>query len=241
MLDITRYSGFADLLQSVDEKHRLELMEYLQNAPLWLISEITVNKLPAGKIFIYEGHPVTNIYLLVEGEIRAIDYHILGVEYEYTRIKAFNTFGSMEVYLNKEKYETSMATVTDSVILSIPRRSFEKWISTEPTAIRKDVKLLLDYMLDQAKKERIFLFLQGTARIVFVMHDLYAQQNINGICKLRITIEEIASMSGVSTKTVNRAMANMKDLGFISREGHQIIIDKEQANKMDIYLSKKIN
>ncbi len=236
-------SGYKKIFREIDklpEKNQEQLVDYLYSAPLWIFDKMRVMHLDENEIFIREDSPVDYIYLLVEGTVKAVDYRVLGVEYEYMRMNAFNTFGPMELYLDAPKYETTLATITKCTLIAIDYESFARWLRNDPMVIQKDIKLLLTYLLEQTKKERVFLFLHGVDRFILVLYRLYKQYEKNGYCELKMTIDEYANISGLSRKTLNRAISTLKSKNFITRAGHSIIITKEQFKLMDDFLASKI-
>lgn len=236
-------SGYKKIFREIDklpEPNQQELIDYLYSAPLWIFDKMRVMHLDENQIFIREDSPVDYIYLLVDGTVKAVDYRVLGVEYEYMRMTAFNTFGPMELYLDAPTYETTLATATKCTLIAIDCESFSRWLRSDSLVIQKDIKLLLTYLLEQTKKERIFLFLHGADRFILVLTRLYKQYAKNGFCELKMTIDEYANISGLSRKTLNRAISSLKAQNFITRSGHSIIISKEQFEMMDEFLANKI-
>ena len=53
--------------------------------------------------------------------------------------------------------------------------------------------------------------------------------------------QEIAERSGLSIKTVNRAVKKMEENGFISRNGRKILISSEQYFKIKSYLDSIVD
>lgn len=236
-MDDSGYKRIFKEIEKLPKKNQNQLIDYLYSAPLWLFDKMRIVNLDEEEIFVREDTLVENVYLLVEGTVKAVDYRVLGVEYEFMRIDAFNTFGPMELYLNESYYQTTLAAITKCTFIAIDSDSFNTWLNTDAMVIQKDIKMLLGYLLEQTKKERLFLFLHGTDRFVLVLTRLYAQYENDDVCELKLTIDEYANISGLSRKTLNRAIAALKAKGHITRLGHSIIINQDQFRQMNEYLS----
>ena len=114
------------LIESLGRQEREYLEDYLAEAPLWLMQSFQIQRLPRGTIFIREEEEVNMIYILVKGVVRAVDHRVLGIAYDYMRFEPIKVFGTMEILLDREIYETTLSTVTDCTLLVISRHKFEK-------------------------------------------------------------------------------------------------------------------
>ena len=104
------------------------LNNYLSNAPYWLIESLCVVKKPKDKLIVEENAKADTIYILVDGTVRAVDYRIKGVAYDYMWFYAVEVFGSMELFFNIPKYMTTLKTVTDCTFLVLSREQYRRWI-----------------------------------------------------------------------------------------------------------------
>ncbi|MEE1306178.1 MAG: Crp/Fnr family transcriptional regulator [Agathobacter sp.] len=209
---------------------------YLSNAPYWLIESIKVIHKKKNTVFVEENEPVDYVYMLVEGTVRAIDYRIAGVAYDYMWFNSTKTFGAMEIFYKIPLYMTTLMTVTDCTMLKISKKNYEKWIWDDKNALKMEIESTGRMTLEQNLEGRVFLFLQGTDRIVYFFARNYEREKTDKTVTFEISRQEIAERSGFSVKTVNRAIKKMEEDGYISKKGHKIIITNEQYKKMREYL-----
>lgn len=228
------------LIESLEKREREYLEDYLAQAPLWLMQSFQIQQLGKGTIFIREAEAVTMIYILVKGTVRAIDHRVLGIAYDFMRFEPIKVFGTMEILLDRDTFETTLSTVTDCTLLAVSRRQFEKWLKSDRHALLLEIKNMGNYLLEQAKKERIFLFLQGEDRMVLLFMGLYEHNRENGSCRLRITRQELSESSGLCIKTVNRSVKSMEEEGYITKKGYTIEISQEQYLKMKEFIADKV-
>lgn len=212
------------------------LRKYLRNAPYWLIETMQLVKKDKNVVFIEENAPADHIYILLEGGIRAVDYRVKGFAFDFMRINSVNIFGSMECFFKIDDYMTTLMTTCPSTFLIISRKNYERWIWEDKNALQMDIASMGAYLLEQTRVNRLFLFLQGTDRIIYIFTRSFEKGKATGDFCLDMSRQELAERSGFSIKTVNRSVKKLEEDGFISRKGHKIMISQEQYNRMKEYL-----
>ncbi len=218
-----------------DEKDYLN--RYLANAPMWILDSFQIVNMEKNHVFIKESQEVDTIYILIEGIVKGIEYRIFGIKYDYMRFYPVKVFGTMELLLELEKYMTTLITVTPCKMLVISKSKFEEWIKKDINALLLESKTLCAYLLEQARKERVFLFVHGIDRVILLFMEFYEQMEQNKKCILKLSRQDIADCSGLSIKTINRSVKKMKEEGYIDREGNSIIILEKHYLKMKEYIS----
>ncbi|WP_243144538.1 Crp/Fnr family transcriptional regulator [Defluviitalea raffinosedens] len=219
------------------EKEYLE--QYLKNAPMWLLESFQIVHMGKDHVFIREKTEVDMVYILVEGIVKAIDYRIFGIVYNYMWFYPVKTFGSMEILLELQNYMTTLKTVTPCTMLAVLKDKFATWMRNDINTLLLESKSMGSYLLEQSRKERLFLFFQGVDRVILLFIHLYEKMAQNNKCILKLTRQDIADQSGLSIKTINRAVKKLEEEGYISREGNKILILESQYKKMQEYIIHK--
>ncbi len=225
------------LQNSLSGDKRDYLNRYLNNSPLWFLESMQIIRKEKNSIFIEENAEVDNVYILVDGIVRAIDYRICGIVYDYMWFYSVKVFGAMEILLKMKKYKTTLKTVTECTMIVISKSTFEKWMLNDINALHMEIESMGSYLLEQARKERVFLFLQGIDRIIYLFTQIYEQASEKNRCVLNLTRVELSERSGLSVKTINRSVKKMEEDGYISRSGNKIIISNKQYLVMKKYLA----
>ena len=215
-------------LKKIDKDRREQFYTYFQNAPLWLIDCFVIEKIEKGKTFIREGNPVDTIYFIGDGIIKATDYRIYGISFDFMLFTNVYAYGGMEVIMGLDKYRTSLQTITDCTVLKIPKAQFNKWMKSDIRALGHESKLMGEYLLEQARSVRAFLFLQGADRLAMLFTNRYEKYASNGILKINNDRQELSDFTGLSAKTITRSIKKLKEDGLVSREGNYIVLNKEQ-------------
>ncbi len=213
------------------------LNRYLSNAPRWFLESMELVKKDKNSIFIEEGKEIKFVYILIEGTVRAIDYRIFGIVYDYNWFDKVKTFGAMEILLKIEQFKTTLMTVTPCTMLKISRSKYEAWMLNDMNALHMEIEDMGKSLLEQARKERVFLFLQGMDRILYLFTEIYENSKENNQIMISQTRKEISERTGLSIKTINRSIKKMVENGFIIKKGTKIIITKEEYVKIKEYLS----
>ncbi|ROR28445.1 CRP/FNR family cyclic AMP-dependent transcriptional regulator [Mobilisporobacter senegalensis] len=208
------------------------LNKYLSQAPDWLLDSIQIVKTKKNTTFIRENEKVDFVYILAEGIVKAIDYRFLGNSYDYMWFYPVKTFGGMEILLELDHFQTTLSTMTSCKMLVIPKNIFEKWMKSDINALSMEVKTMGSFLLEEVKRERVFLFIQGSDRVIYILTHLYEQTAIDNVCIIKVTHQDLADSTGLSIKTINRSLKKLEEEAYISRSGNKIIIKETQYKKM---------
>ena len=228
-------------LKKIDKDRRNQFYVYFENAPDWILDSFSVEKLEKGRTFIREGDNVDTIYFVIDGLIKATDYRIYGIKFDFVLFTEVYAYGGMEVVMGLEKYRASLETVTDCTVLKIPKKKFAKWMDTDIKALRHESRLMGNYLLEQARNVRAFLFLQGADRLAMHFENRYKKFALNGVLSLKNDREKLSDYTGLSVKTITRSIKKMEKEGLISREGNRIVINKEQYQMIKDALSQVLS
>lgn len=231
-----------EVVELIDELHTKErdyLNNYLANAPKWLLEAFQIVRLKKGTAFIHENAHVDTIYVLVEGVVKATDYRVQEIAYDYARFYPVEVFGAMEFLMGYEEYKTTLITEEDCRFLRISKDQFAKWMLTDIHAVLEQVKAMSVYLLEQVRKERLFLFFQGSDRLFLLFMQIYQKSARHGQCQIKLTRKDLSNSTGLCIKTINRCIKRMGEEGYISREGHTILINQEQYHKIRAVVAEK--
>jgi CRP/FNR family cyclic AMP-dependent transcriptional regulator len=229
----------SSLIDQLPEVTKEYLREYFSSAPTWVLENIQIGKLKSDTIFIREETKVEAIYILLEGIVKAIDYRFLGNSYDYMWFYPVISFGSMEVLLDLDQFQTTLSTMTTCTILMIPKSIFEKWVKNDIRVLSQEVKAMGTFLLKEVKRERVFLFMQGRERVVYMLTQIYEQTLENNICIINLTHQDLADSTGLSLKTINRSLKELEVEALINRSGNKIIIHPEQFEKLKEFINQK--
>lgn len=231
-------SQILPFLKEIEEGRRKQFEEYFRTAPMWLMDTFVVEELEKGTIFVQEGEPADTVFLIGKGLIKATDYRIYGINYDFTIFDKVYAFGGMEVIIGLDKYQTTLQTVTKCTVLKIPKEGFKRWLDSDITALQQESRLMGEYLLEQARDSRMLLFLQGADRVAFLLMKRYRKYAENGVMKMKGDRQELSDFTGLCVKTISRSIKKFKERGLITTQGSYILINYEQYCRMEKMISE---
>lgn len=228
-------------LRETDLERRKKFYIYFQNAPLWLIDCVSVERIQKGTIFLREGDPVDTMYFIAKGVIKGTDMRIYGMAFDYMISVGVYAYGGMEFLIGLERYQTSLQALTDCIVLKIPKIQFAKWLNTDIRALAQEARLMGEYLLEQTYKVRAFLFLQGADRLAMLLKTMYELEAVDGVLRLANNRQELSDFTGLSIKTITRAVQKLGREGLVSRQGRVLMVDAGQYRLIQEQLSQVIS
>lgn len=219
-------------LTEIDDDRRIQFEAYFRTAPAWLLDSFSIERMEKGTVFVHEGRPVDTIYFIGKGMIKATDYRIYGIKYDFMLTSKVCAYGGMEIIINLDKYQTTLETVTDCIVLKIPKSTFKRWLHSDIEALKKESQLMGEYLLQEDRERRAFLFLQGANRFAFLLMNRYRQYSENGVLTLKGERQELSDFTGLCVKTISRSVKKLKEAGLITVRGNYIIIDENQYRQL---------
>lgn len=225
-------------LTSVDKDRKEQFQAYFENIPFWLAECFVIEKIKKGTIFIREGEPVDTVYFIGDGIIKATDYRIFGISFDFMLFTKVYAYGGMEVIMGIDTYRTSLQTVTDCLVLKIPKLKFARWMDTDIRALRYESKLMGEYLLEQSCNVRAFLFLQGADRLTMLFINRYEKYAVDGVLRLHNDRQELSDFTGLSVKTITRSVQKLREEGLLTKSGNYIYVNKEQYVRLKNNLAK---
>ena len=228
---------FLPFLSEIDDERKRQFKEYFESAPMWLLESFSIEEMKKGTTFILEGEPVDTIYLIGKGIIKATDYRIYGIPFDFMLFSDVYAHGGMELLMEKDTYLATMQTVTDCTVLKIPKAHYYRWLNTDSRAMKHEAKLMGEYLFEQARNCRAFLFLQGANRLAYLFINHYEKYAENGVLCMSGERQELADLTGLCLKTITRAVQKFRAQGLLSKEGGNIRIEHDQYVKLKEIIS----
>ena len=223
----------APFLKSVDKDRRVQFEHYFATAPLWLLESIIIEDMAAGTIFIREGEPADTIYFIGSGTVKATDYRVFGIAYDFMVImNKVYAYGGMEVLMDLDNYRTTLQAVTKCTAIKIPRAKFQQWLATDILALKNEAMLVAEYLHEEARNSRAFLFLQGSDRLALLLINRYEKYAQNGVYRLKGNRKELSDSTGLCLKTINRSIKKFCDAEMVTQDGRDLIINQEQYSML---------
>lgn len=225
-------------LREIAPERRKQIEEYFSSAPVWLMDSFQIVKMDKGVTFVTENAPVDMVYIVGEGMIKGLDYRIFGIKFDFMHFGGIYAMGGMEVVMDLERYQTTLQTVTPCVMITIPKAQFSKWLQNDIKALKQEAKAVGSYLLEESRRNRALLFLQGSDRLSMLLIDKYQREAQTGSLRITETRQELAEESGLCVKTINRSVKKLEEDGLLTRTGNHITMNQNQYRKMNELVSQ---
>lgn len=233
-------SEATELIGKLGTREKEYLKEYFAKAPAWLMDSLQVVRLSKGDSFIKEGNKADCVYILVKGKVLALDCQVSEITYGFYDFEPVSVFGSMEILIDEDIFKRTLVTMKDSILLRISRSRFERWLKNDMEAFRSEVKSMGRSLVEQARKDRLYLLLSGLERVCLILYKLYEFHAAGGVFEHYISRESFAEMTGLSERTITRSLSELGRRGLISKNGRNIVIMNRQYFMLKEIINDKI-
>lgn len=183
-------------LNEIDKKKRERFEEYFYSAPVWLMDSFQIVELDAGVVFVKENTPVDTIYIIGRGMIKATDYRIYGITYDFMRFEGVYAMGGMEVIMDLDRYCTTLETVTPCTIVKIAKEKYARWLNSDIRALKLEAKIMGHYLFEQGKNSRHFYFYKEQTGWHSILWKLIQNMQKMAFCMWTVPVRNFRNLPG---------------------------------------------
>lgn len=231
---------YAGLNKKLSKNISTKLEELLKNTPNIFNAEASTISIKKGTTFIHSYDEANTIYILVKGQVKAVDYHIDEIIYDYTSFEPIEFLGAMEFYMGLTNYITDLETLTDCLFITFTVDTFRSWIEKDTTMMLKLIQIMMNRLNDQARKERTFMFLTAKERIMYLLVSIYHLYHQEGECEVKLTQDELAKRSGINLRTATRSIQSLCEEKLLEKRNRKLYVTKLQCEQMEKILGNRL-
>ncbi|WP_457622662.1 Crp/Fnr family transcriptional regulator [Persephonella sp.] len=182
-----------------------------------------------GKEIVYQGEESSDLFIILEGQIRASIFDDEGNELVIDIFGEGDFVGELSL-IDGEPRSASLIAETDVVVAVLERKHFISILKKYPELCLKLAENLV-YRLRKADKFLESLaFLDVKERIINLFID-NAVESGNQIYKIpKMSHREIAKRIGASRESVTKALKRFSELGILSEENNMYILNLKEKN-----------
>ena len=103
-----------------------------------------------------------------------------------------------------------------------------------------EARLTCASLLDEVRRNRLYLFLEGADRLAILFADWYEKYNKNDILVISESRQNLADETGLCLKSISRAIKKFQTSQLIQKKGNQICIDRTQYEGLKRTVEDKI-
>lgn len=188
------------------------------------LTEINVAK---GDVLFHEGQPGDRMYVILEGKVK------LGQTSSDGRESLMGVLGPGEMFGELSLFDPGMRTstataLTDAIVLGLSHDQLGPWLSGRPEVAAALLQALARRLrrTNEAMADLVFSDVPGrVAKALMDLGEKFGAITPDGLMVTHdMTQEELAQLVGASRETVNKALADFAQRGWIRLESRQVLI-----------------
>ncbi len=188
------------------------------------LKETVVGK---GETLFHEGEPGDRMYVILEGKVKLGQTSSDGRESLLGVLGPGEMFGELSLF--DPGLRTSTATaLTDAVVLGMGNEQLGPWLAGRPEVAAALLQALARRLrrTNEAMADLVFSDVPGrVAKALMDLGEKFGTVTPDGLMVTHdMTQEELAQLVGASRETVNKALADFAQRGWIRLETRQVLI-----------------
>jgi CRP-like cAMP-binding protein len=192
-----------------------------------LSSQLETVDYPRGSAILSEGELGDRLYIILEGKVKLGRRSPDGRENLLAVMGPADMFGELSVFDPGPRTSTAVA-VTDVRLATMDRTALRSWIAKRPEIAEQLLRVLARRLRRTNNSLADLIFTDVPGRVAKALLQLARQFGVQENGHLRVTHdltqEELAQLVGASRETVNKALADFGQRGWLRLEGKSVLI-----------------
>lgn len=200
-----------------------------------LRASMTQVRASKGDAIFSEGDPADRMYVIIEGKVTLGQTSSDGRESLLAVLGPGEMFGELSLFDPGQRASTATA-LTDVTALALGNEQLRPWLSGRPEVAAALLQALARRLRRQSEAHADLVFSDVPGRVAKALMDLgekFGELTPEGLLvRHDMTQEELAQLVGASRETVNKALADFAQRGWIRPETRQVLVlDVERLGK----------
>ena len=189
-----------------------------------ITSHATPREFRARTVLVTEGDDTDNLYIILEGRVRAYASDSDGREAVLSVMGPGEYFG--EIAFDKGPRSASVITLEPCRMLVVPREDFEEFVRRSPAFAMHFISHLIGRIRTLTNNVRSLALMDAYGRVArLLLENTTTEKGVQSVEKL--TQAEIASRVGCSREMVSRIFKDLVQGGYIGVEPDRIVIHRK--------------
>lgn len=216
-----------------DEERRKYLTEFFEYIPDMVVEKFQYIEVKKGQGIIIEGQPCENVYIVLEGDIKGIDYSQKGSAYSFMDFSRMYILGDFEGFSLTPEYIATLYAAQDCRLLKVSAASYHTWVKQDHNALFLRLNNVLGILTNERRMDRNFLHLGCKGRVMNYLARYY-EKNETSASQVRVALTqvELAEKVGANVRSVQRAVASLEAEGLVSIVNRKMMVSYEQYLKL---------
>ncbi len=192
-----------------------------------LRASMTPQRVVRGDTVFAEGEPGDRLFVVVDGKVKLGQTSIDGRENLLAVLGPGEMFGELSLFDPGERTSTATA-LTDVRLLGMGQRDLRPWLTGRPEVAEELLQALAQRLrrTNEAMSDLVFSDVPGrVAKALLDLSDKFGTPAEGGILVAHdLTQEELAQLVGASRETVNKALADFAQRGWLRLEARAVVL-----------------
>jgi CRP/FNR family transcriptional regulator, cyclic AMP receptor protein len=213
------------------------VQDHIRNAPLFaalddeaaaaLRASMTEVRLSRGDVLFSEGEPGERLYVVTTGKVKLGRTSVDGRDNLLAVLGPGEMFGELSLFDPGPRTATATA-ITATSLIGLGHEDLQPWLTGRPEVATHLLRALAQRLrrTNEALADLVFSDVPG--RVAKALLDLgrrFGVQSHDGIHVTHdLTQEELAQLVGASRETVNKALADFTQRGWLRHEARAVVI-----------------
>ncbi|SDJ52070.1 cAMP-binding domain of CRP or a regulatory subunit of cAMP-dependent protein kinases [Frankineae bacterium MT45] len=185
-----------------------------------------------GTTLFHEGEPGDSLYIVLSGKVKLGRRSTDGRENLVAIMGPADEFGELSIFDPGPRTATAVV-VTDARLARLPKSALQKWVNDRPEIALQLLRVVARRLRRTNTMLADLIFVDVPGRVAKQLLQLAQQFGSVDGGQLRVTHdltqEELAQLVGASRETVNKALADFAQRGWLRLEGKSVVIlDRER-------------
>ena len=201
-------------------------------AAMALRSSMTEARLRRGEVLFHEGDSGDKLYLVTDGKVKLGRTSSDGRENLLAILGPGQMFGELSLFDPGPRTATASA-ITESTLASLDHDDLRPLLLAQPTVAVQLLRALAQRLrrTNEAMADLVFSDVPGrVAKALLDLAERFGDESSEGVLvRHDLTQEELAQLVGASRETVNKALSEFANRGWLRLEGRSVLlIDRER-------------
>lgn len=216
---------FEDLIRAYPDVEPI-----IRNMPEKLKNHLVLNYIPAGTLVHQKGDELTHFGIVCSGEHRVINELENGNIFMIEKNRAVSFLCEVTLLAGKTKSSVTIETLTDCAVLFITLDQFEDWIRQDNNFLLCLSRSISEKLYSSSSRSGERQYHSARYLVLRYFLDKWEQQapSREGQLIIPLTREEMGQELGITVKTLDRTIAELKCQGLIGKFKGKVTVTKKQ-------------
>ena len=222
------------IISKTNQDKYLYLNTLFKFMPNRIAEEFQYVEVKKNEKIIMAGEPCETVFIVLEGEVKGMDYYKTGSAYSFMDFSKMCILGDFELFSNIAEYMISIYANKDCKLLKISANRYLGWIQHDENALLLRLNDILTTLTLERKSDREYLHMGCKERVVHYLLNFYEKEAklTTDSIRVALTQAELSEKVGFNIRSVQRAVATLEATNMISIENGKMVLSHEQYLKL---------